>query len=70
MDRAAQLNRLIWLSTTQDKPRKVYAWQEAQALDSDYPGISQDLKTHMTGLAENLESEDHTPPKPPLAGAK
>lgn len=70
MDRAAQLNRLIWLSTTQDKPRKVYAWQEAQALDADYPGISQDLKAHMTGLAGSLASESPIPLKPPLAGAK
>lgn len=70
MDRQAQLKRLVWLSTTTDKPRKVYAWQEAQALDRDYPGISAELAAHMTGQGASSASGSHTQPKLPLAGAK
>ena len=63
MDYAAQLNRLIWLSTTDIQARKAYAWQTAKDLDKSYPGISDALKAHMIGLAANLASESHTQTK-------
>lgn len=55
MDYAAQLNRLIWLSTTDIQARKAYAWQTAKDLDKSYPGISDALKAHMIGLAVGME---------------
>lgn len=64
MDRKAQMDRLVWLSTTDIKARKLYAWQTAQALDAAYPGISEELKQRMTGLAVNSVSVAPTQTKP------
>ena len=66
MDRQAQLKRLVWLSTTDTdiKPRKSYAWAEAQALDRDYPGISAELTALMRGQAASSESGVQIQPKP------
>lgn len=64
MDRQAQLKRLVWLSTTDIKPRKAYAWAEAQALDRGYPGISAELTALMRGQAASSESGVQIQPKP------
>ena len=64
MDRQAQLKRLVWLSTTDIKPRKAYAWAEAQALDRDYPGISAELTALMRGQGASSASGVQIQPKP------
>jgi len=53
MDRNAQMDRLIWLATTDIPARKRYAWETALSLDAAYPGISAALKQHMNGQAAN-----------------
>ncbi len=40
MDIRANLERLVWLATTDIQSRKAYAWAEATGLDGQYPGIS------------------------------
>jgi hypothetical protein len=70
MDRKAQMDRLIWLATTDISARKRYAWETALSLDEDYPGISAALTQAMTGLAANTASESHTQPRLRLVGQK
>jgi len=70
MDRKAQMDRLIWLATTEVVERKRYAWQVAQGLDAAYPGISVELKQRMTGQEVSLVSDGQTPQKLHSVGKK
>jgi hypothetical protein len=63
MDRKAQMDRLLWLATTDIPARKRYAWETALSLDAAYPGISAALTQAMTGQGANTASESHAQPR-------